>query len=148
MRAKKEGRIRFMPCPGLDDITLIALTVWGEARGESYVGMLAVAWVICNRMDQYGETVSGVVLKAYQFSFWNTEDPSRPTISEIDFDNSPWLDCYKAASAAYFELSADPTAGATMYLNPAAASPDWDYSKLKKTATIGNHVFYEELQTA
>lgn len=99
------------------EIALIAITVWGEARGESYEGKLAVANVICNRMRRQKVGASRVVLKAWQFSFWNTEDPSRDRISEINPEGDVWQECLRAAAAAYLGLEADPTGGAEFYMN-------------------------------
>lgn len=99
------------------EVMLLALTVWGEARGESYKGKLGVAFVICNRAKFSGNKISGVVLKAWQFSFWNTDDPSRDDISDIDPNSEVWRECLKAAAAAYFDLAIDPTHGATFYMN-------------------------------
>src|SRR5262252_4421393 len=118
-----------MQCPLLDDFTLLAITVWGEARGESAQGKLAVAWVIHNRMIEEEDDISGIVLKAYQFSFWNTEDPSRPNISTIGGGDPIWFDCCKAAAGAHFELVPDPTYGATLYYNPSVCTPNWNFSE-------------------
>jgi spore germination cell wall hydrolase CwlJ-like protein len=99
------------------EITLLALTVWGEARGESHIGKLAVAYVIKNRMRRRNVGVSRVVLSPWQFSFWNTEDPSRSRISEIDPESDVWQDCFKAATSAYLADEPDPTKGAEFYMN-------------------------------
>jgi spore germination cell wall hydrolase CwlJ-like protein len=99
------------------EIALIALTVWGEARGEDYAGKLAVAYVIKNRMTRRQVKVSRVVLAPWQFSFWNTEDPSRSRISEIDEFSDVWQDCLRAAASAYLATDPDPTNGAEYYMN-------------------------------
>ena len=42
------------------EIDLLARTIWGEARGDGYTGMKAVANVIMNRVQKgswYGKTV-------------------------------------------------------------------------------------------
>lgn len=63
------------------DLNILSLTVYGEARGESDAGKLAVAWTARNRAeadlhrdgrpDWWGEGVAGVCLKSWQFSCWN-----------------------------------------------------------------------------
>lgn len=64
------------------DLDTVALTVWGEARGESMVGQSAVAWVIRNRQANPGwwsrphHTLADVCLASYQFSCWNRNDPN------------------------------------------------------------------------
>jgi len=127
------------------DILDMARTVFMESSGESYQGKLGVAWVICNRCAKSNPPISvqDVVYRSYQFSCWNTTSPTRMNLDE--YGSAPWFDSVKASAAAYFELSADPTYGATMYYNPAVASPNWDWSKLEKTVTIGNHDFYREI---
>ena len=127
------------------EIVLTALTVWGESKGEPYQGKLGVAFVICNRSRLWNQSVSRVVLRAWQFSFWNTGDPSRDDISDIDVHGSVWKDCMKAASAAYYELSLDPTHRAVYYLNPDVVDPLpvwWDVDgDPSSEVRIGHHLF-------
>jgi hypothetical protein len=62
--------------PTQDEITLTSRVVWGEARGEAYVGKVAVAEVIRNRADDKGISVRAVVTTKAQFcigSKWNDE---------------------------------------------------------------------------
>lgn len=59
------------------DHDILARTLWGEARGESLAGHIAVAWTIRNRVNDgrakswWGEGYTGVCQKPYQFSCWN-----------------------------------------------------------------------------
>lgn len=50
----------------------VALTIWGEARGETERGQIAVGCVIRNRLNRrsYGATWKKICLKPYQFSCW------------------------------------------------------------------------------
>ena len=54
-----------------DDIRAMALNMYHEARGEGRLGMLAVGWVVLNRMADkaYPKTVSAVVYQGCQFSW-------------------------------------------------------------------------------
>ena len=56
----------------------LAKTIYGEARVESVETMLAVGWVIRNRLQakRYGDTYKDVVLQRKQFSCWNKDDPN------------------------------------------------------------------------
>lgn len=56
----------------LTDAQILALTIWGEARGSSLNAQLAVGEVIMNRVDdgRYGKGVRGVCLKRQAFSCW------------------------------------------------------------------------------
>ena len=64
------------------DLDILARTLWGEARGESLAGQIAVAWTIRNRVNDgnakswWGEGYVGVCQKPYQFSCWNKNDPN------------------------------------------------------------------------
>jgi N-acetylmuramoyl-L-alanine amidase len=61
--------------------SILAQTMWGEARAHGKQGMLAVGWVIKNRAnsgrgEQFGYGIKGVALKNKQFSCWNPGDPN------------------------------------------------------------------------
>lgn len=131
-----------MSLPIFDDLTMLAATVWGEARGESFDGRLAVAWVVINRSKLSGLSITEVVLQPYQFSMWNTSDPNRRKIARINPNDDSWYQAYRAAAAAFFNLRDDPTQGATHYLNPRVLPrlPSW-YDPAKVVARIGNHEF-------
>lgn len=65
----------------VDDITLLAKTLYGECRGiPSDMEKAAVAWVILNRVDYYGSTVSAIVTAPYQFAGYN---PNHPVLPEL-----------------------------------------------------------------
>ena len=83
------------------DISIMAQTMWGEARNHGEKGMLAVGSVIKNRADSdrgltFGNGIRGVALKRKQFSCWNPGDPNREKIEQmkvidraIKFQQSP-----------------------------------------------------------
>lgn len=62
------------------DRDVLARTLWGEVRGESLEGQIAVAWSIRNRVNAgkakswWGEGYTGVCQKPYQFGCWNKND--------------------------------------------------------------------------
>ncbi len=61
----------------LNDVDALALTLFGEARGEPLEGKAAVASVVMNRVkhpDRYGDTIRDVCLQPKQFSCWNGGD--------------------------------------------------------------------------
>ena len=87
----------------------------------------------------YGKTLKGVLLKPYQFSCFNRNDPNLKKM----FKPKPriWKQCFKAAWNAYAGLSADPTLGANHYCRY-DISPSWrKIMELKKR--IGNHMFFK-----
>jgi hypothetical protein len=65
----------------LSDIEILALTIYGEARGESIAGQVAVGCVIRNRTikDNYRD----ICLAPKQFSCWNLDDPNRALLDEL-----------------------------------------------------------------
>lgn len=64
------------------DRDILARTLWGEARGESLAGQIAVAWTIRNRVNDgnakswWGEGYVGVCQKPYQFSCRSKNAPN------------------------------------------------------------------------
>ena len=80
------------------DLMIMAKTIWGEARGESYSGQVAVAWVIRNRAERggwWGNTIREVCLKDQQFSCWNHNDCNRAQIDSLS-PNDPQLSNMKS----------------------------------------------------
>lgn len=144
-----------------EETTLLALTVLGEAEGEPDIGKSAVAHVVKNRMRKKRLTVSGVVLKPYQFSCWNARDARREflesTISKAasNIPMSVWASCWKAASDTLDGLSKDPTDGATHYCTNTLWGVDDEYrsrprwhsrqellsGRTVETTRIGGHTF-------
>lgn len=69
----------------IDDITMIAKTIWGEARGvESITEQSCIVWTILNRVDSdiFPDTISEVVLAPHQFYYSNTF----PTVDDFGRD--------------------------------------------------------------
>lgn len=138
---------RILPNPSMPmnrqrDLTLLALCVFGEARGESQAGRNAIAHVVLNRWKiggWFGTGIAGVILKPFQFSCFNTKDPNYKLM--LNPGNVPgWKESAEAAIAAYFGYSADPTGGATYY-HATRITPSWA-SSMTRTKTIGSHRFY------
>lgn len=127
------------------ELSMIALCVWREARGESSQAQLGVAYVICNRAKGpkwYGGDIVDVVIKPYQFSSFNAKDPNAvkwPTPTDPSF-----LSCLAAAEAAYITNKADPTDGALAYFDKSldANPPVWAKT-LTPTITLGALHFYK-----
>lgn len=115
-------------------------TIYHEARGEGRAGMIAVGAVVLNRKRSvaYPDTVCGVVrqsddLGRCQFSWFC--DGKAETLSEGDA-----LRRAREAADALMAGADDPTGGATSF-HAARVQPGWA-SSLRRTATIGRHVFY------
>lgn len=88
--------------------TILACTLWGEARGEKEEAVEAVAQVILNRAEHprwWGKDVRSVCLKPWQFSCWNKLDPNRAKLAEpIKYGGwAPWEKCCHVAAMALAE---------------------------------------------
>lgn len=122
-------------------------TVWGEARGELYIGKCAVAWVIKNRSDKggwWGHTPQEVCQHPYQFSCWNLNDPNREKLINLSVEDPEYQACKQAVVQVFTNALSDITEGATHYA-VATLNPSWA-EKATKTVTIGNHTFYKDVQ--
>lgn len=138
----------------MTDEELLARLVWGEARGESLDGQIAVANVVMNRVKsgKYGGVggVKGVCLKPWQFSCFNANDPNLKLMLEPygGHDSSTFKQCLMVAKMILAGLCRDNTIGSTHYFNPDVVSGGWPKSWNRKTmvkkTTIGRHVFYRE----
>lgn len=112
------------------DVYLIARCVYGEARGEEYLGKVAVAAVILNRVDDanFPNTVSGVIYQPGAFD----------VVADGQINLAPDEECIRAARDAFGGW--DPTNGCCYYYNPRTATNQWMLSK-EVMLTVGNHVF-------
>lgn len=148
-----------IPVPGLSieeqpPSLLLAMALWGEARGEGPLGMLAVAQVILNRAKKrtevvpglsHGEAIKEVILRPKQFSCFNKDDPNREKLL-VPHKHEPevWGVAVAVASLAQLGYAMDPTNGSVNYLTKSLYesddAPTWA-KNMKVLATIGNHVF-------
>ncbi len=112
------------------DVQLLARLIYGEARGESYVGQVAVGAVVMNRIksSSFPNTMSGVIYQRYAFT----------AVDDGQINLTPDATSKKAAQDAMNGW--DPSYGALYYYNPKTASSSWIFSR-QTTVTIGNHVF-------
>ena len=132
------------PLQEQSEIILLALCVWGEARGESKQGKEAVAHVVMNRYKhpkRFGKTVKEVILRPKQFSCFNAGSLSRANMLSVT-DNEEWKACFSAAQSVYLGKVKDNTTGATHYCRN-DCHPSWR-KKMTPTTKIGNHVFFIE----
>ena len=127
---------------------VVAMTIWGEARGESFAGKRAVAGVIHNRAIRrsartdipYILATSDVCLAPYQFSCWDHGDFVQ---QEPILTSSSWNECLAAANEIFAESYVAPTKATHYYavwLNP---PPKWA-KKLQFVETVGDHLFFLE----
>lgn len=65
------------------EVTLVAKTVWGEARGCSRDEQKLVVWCICNRADARNQSVEEVVTATNQFVGYDHDHPVESEIVEV-----------------------------------------------------------------
>ncbi len=112
------------------DVNLLAHIVHGEARGEPYVGQVAVAAVILNRVrdSRFPNTIAGVIYQPGAFD----------AVSDGQINLVPNNTSYKAARDALNGW--DPTYGCIYYYNPTTATSKWIWSR-PIILSIGKHNF-------
>lgn len=115
---------------GSNDLNLLSKVVYSESRGEPYVGQVAVAAVVLNRISSpsFPNSMSGVVYQAGAFD----------AVSDGQINLTPDATARKAAQDAINGW--DPTYGAIYYFNPATATSKWIWSR-PQVLTIGKHIF-------
>ncbi|HUE63360.1 MAG TPA: cell wall hydrolase [Rhizomicrobium sp.] len=121
----------------------LAQVLYYEARGEGRIGEQAVAEVVFHRMNagNFGHSICAVVYEGSghpgcQFSFTCNGDLDRPR------EESAWKKSEElAAQILTGEVSLHNTTGGATHYHATWVSPFWAPT-LKKTAQIGNHIFY------
>jgi N-acetylmuramoyl-L-alanine amidase len=113
-----------------NDLQLMANAVHGEARGEPYIGQVAVAAVILNRINSpsFPNTVAGVIFEPGAFT--------------AVADGQIWLTPNETSRKAVLDAlnGWDPSGGALYYFNPNTATNGWIWSR-PQIKRIGRHIF-------
>lgn len=117
----------------------LAQAMYWEARGEGQDGMIAVASVILNRVEdeRFPDTVCGVIYEGgesppCQFSWWCDGKSDKPT------NQTKWAETVTLANEFLALRPQDPTDKALFYHANWIENP-WSR---QLTARIGNHIFY------
>lgn len=126
-----------------EDVDTVARTVFGESRGESFNGKIAVANVVKNRWldKRWPDTLAGVCTQKWQFSCWNENDPNRNKLLAVDLGNDVFRECYLAALLVLCEHTDDNTSGSNHY-HTDTVNPPWSHGELPVCA-IGHHKFFK-----
>lgn len=146
----------------LGAIPVLALTLWGEARGEPVESRIGVACAIRNRVradlggdgqpDWWGECYDGVCLAPKQFSCWNDTDPNLRKLLVLATQPDRWFDdpllseCRWIAEGIVGGRVTERVGHATHYF---AASlrvpPAWSRGATLVTR-CGSHLFYASVR--
>lgn len=112
------------------DLELIARIISAEARGEPYIGQVAVGAVVLNRVESssFPDSISGVVYQPGAFT----------AITDGQINEAVTDSARRAARDAL--NGSDPTGGALYYYNPDKTSNRWIRSRPVITR-IGQHLF-------
>ena len=121
---------------GSRELECLATGIYYESKSEPLAGQLAVGQVIANRADSHGRFPSsycGVLFQRGQFSFVHGHRlPTAPRASR------QWQTAVAIAKIVDRDLKESSAAGA-LFFHARYVSPGW---RLKRVASIGNHVFY------
>ena len=128
-------------------VSLLAIMIYREARGEGVAGMQAVAHVVLNRVSKtqlgtLAQKVVKVICSFNQFSSMTVRGDAETVLWPLLGDP-----CFQIAEDAYSGVSLDNTGGALYYANEATMTSTWYRSNIincpqhSVTATIGSQTF-------
>ena len=112
------------------DLNLLSKLVHGEARGEPYKGMVAVAATVLNRVadSRFPNSIAGVIYQSGAYTC--------VADGQINLEASS-----QARKAAQDAINGwDPTSGCIYYFNPDTATSGWIWTR-PQVMTIGKHIF-------
>jgi N-acetylmuramoyl-L-alanine amidase len=151
-------------------------TIFGEARGETLQGQVAVAWTVLNRAlidlggdgkpDWWGEGILQVCRKPGQYSCWSGaawNAANRRAMERAQVGDPDFLRCLAVAHMTIaVAIGAigdpdfdDPTTGSTHYFAPASVGepPAWAWVRTpdgrtprRPACSIGRHVFFNDVE--
>ena len=121
--------------PGSAELECLAVGVYFEAKSEPLIGQLAVGEVIANRAKsgRFASSYCGVLKQRGQFSF--VRGGRWPAVAR---SGRQWQNAVAIAKIVDRDLK-NSAADKALFFHARRVSPGW---KLKRVATIGNHVFY------
>ena len=116
-----------------EELNLLARLINSEARGEPFIGQVAVGAVVLNRVvsNYFPDTIRSVIYQPGQFT----------PVSNGQINMRPSWTAYRAARAAL--SGQDPSRGALYFYNPRTAKTMWWLSTRSTLVQIGDHVFAE-----
>ena len=122
--------------PGSRELECLAVGIYFESKSEPLAGQLAVGEVIANRANSGGRFPSsycGVLFQRGQFSF--VRGKSWPAVNR---SGRQWQNAVAVAKIVDQDLKNSGAQNA-LFFHAKRVSPGW---RLKRVASIGNHVFY------
>lgn len=122
---------------------LFALNLYHEARSEGRDGMIAVGWVVLNRIPSgaFPDSITAVINEPTRRGCqWGwTCDGRSDTPTEME----KWQLAQEVADLLLSDARpADPTGGAVAFHETFRRPPGWLSRGATRTVTLGNHHFY------
>ncbi len=146
-----------LPIADQEPMLLLAMCIFGEARGQSDLARRAVAQVIINRArhphpvfgsrtgEPFDHNLRRVILQPQQFSSFNSSDPNHAKLLRPLDCESPatWRSCVRCAedSLAARDAADTLTFNSDHYFDDSIHPPAWA-SAAKQTVKIGRLNFY------
>ena len=122
--------------PGSGELNCLATGIYFESKSEPLAGQLAVGKVIANRAQSGGRfpsTYCGVLFQRGQFSFVHGH-----RLPSVPHSSRQWQTAVAIAKIVDQDLK-ESAVGDALFFHARYVSPGW---RLKRVASIGNHVFY------
>lgn len=121
---------------------LFALNLYHEARSEGRDGMIAVAWVVLNRVESeaFPDSITAVINEPTRNACqWGWTCDGR---SDTPTEQDKWEMAQEVAAMILSDARpADPTEGAVVFHETFRATPAW-LRGATRTVTLHNHHFY------
>lgn len=113
-----------------NEVSCLAQIIYKEARGEPYLGKLAVASVAINRTKTgtFPNTICEVMRQPGQFTWYAATQSFKFNLESLHI----------ATNMVYDNLSLK--GFDALYFHAKRVNPSWGF---KKVVTIGNHIFYK-----
>lgn len=127
-----------------DEKHCLQQNIYFEARNQSRLGQVAVAWVTLNRLEssRYPDTICGVVWQDRQFSWTHDGKPDRPANNVIE--QRAWEDAGLIAEVVLLDWAKDkasPVEQAVMY-HANYVQPYWR-TAYDRVTQVDDHIFYQ-----
>ncbi|KAK3083948.1 hypothetical protein FSP39_005835 [Pinctada imbricata] len=127
----------------------VTRVVFGEARGEPYLGQLAVAYTIVNRVGHAGfpNNITAVLSQKagakHQYETLDLPEHTANYNAAKASNSDEYKNCTQAAQSALCRTEPDPTGCAVNFcaVDPCAATDSNDWWTAVNKMKIGNHYF-------
>ncbi len=140
----------------LSALEAMALTIYGEARGEKWDGKLAVGYVILNRSRLWKQSIKEVCYAKNQFSCYLSSDPNYEILLNIakDFNanlpNNKQLQLCRTCAEMVSSGPTESIIGDATFYKVIGTKNKWfdrqiEKGELVKVCEIGNHEFHKEV---